>query len=87
MLQTHVFGVVIPPGVLTFHPFAKLLGVLQQLFPLSHQSCHILGHPPRYSLLGLCFPAVLVRGSCSELSVSWSLCEVPQQVACCQQGC
>lgn len=25
MLQTHVFGVVIPPGVLAFHPFAKLL--------------------------------------------------------------
>lgn len=25
MLQSHVFGVVIPPGVLTFHPCAKLL--------------------------------------------------------------
>lgn len=25
MLQTHVFGVVTPPGVLTFHPYAKLV--------------------------------------------------------------
>lgn len=89
MLQTHVFGVVIL-GLSILMPNSCLLGVLQQSFPWSYQNCQILGHLLSYPLLILCFPSVLVWGSYLVLSVSWSLCEVPQHRTvkrCCQQGC
>lgn len=60
MLQTRMFRVVIPPGVLTFHPYAKLLPPWKAAAIVSMESSEL----PRSWASTLVLSAWIVLPSC-----------------------
>lgn len=67
----HCVGVVMPPGVLTSHLYAQLLPPWTAAVQTALQS-----HTRAAVFVGIC-SGTHCWGSYSELSVSWSLSELP----------